>query len=250
MTSKRRFCLLLSLALVACVAPGAAGAAERAPKRAAAPKKTELSEAKARLELAVDDYKKSLAELIAPLDRAVEDRAAEVEKRKQLVEEGIVSRRELDAAELELAQARAKAAEAKKDLAEADHILQEALEYEKLALAPIPRRNAYIATNAMIRYHGTGWHISQIGGVQSFFAGRFGRAVPISAYGQTGLHSRLGFDHSNAVDVAVHPDTAEGQALIAYLRSAGIPFLAFRGAIPGKATGPHIHIGFPSHRLR
>ena len=31
---------------------------------------------------------------------------------------------------------------------------------------------------------------------------------------------------------------------------AGIPFLAFRGAVPGKATGPHIHIGFPSHRFR
>jgi hypothetical protein len=34
----------------------------------------------------------------------------------------------------------------------------------------------------------------------------------------------------------------EGRALIKFLRSEGIPFLAFRGPIPGVATGPHIHI--------
>jgi hypothetical protein len=37
--------------------------------------------------------------------------------------------------------------------------------------------------------------------------------------------------------------------LIAYLRGAGIPFLAFRTAIAGSSTGPHIHVGYPSHRL-
>jgi len=33
-----------------------------------------------------------------------------------------------------------------------------------------------------------------------------------------------------------------------FLQRNAIPFLAFRGAIPGTATGPHIHIGRPSHR--
>jgi hypothetical protein len=250
-TSKRRTSFVLGLALLACAAPGVSGATGRTAKTAnAAPKKTELSVAKEKLETAVDDYKKSLAELIAPLERLVEQQTAELEKVKKLVDEGIVSRREVEDAERKLAEARAKAAEAKKDLAEADQILTEALEYEQLARAPIPRRNAYIATNAMIRYHGTGWHISQIGSVQNLFTSRFGRALPISAYGQTSLHNRLGFNHANAVDVAVHPDSSEGQALIAYLRGSGIPFLAFRSAVPGKATGPHIHIGFPSSRLR
>jgi hypothetical protein len=32
------------------------------------------------------------------------------------------------------------------------------------------------------------------------------------------------------------------------LKTEKIPFLVFRHAIPGVATGPHIHIGFPSHR--
>jgi hypothetical protein len=34
-----------------------------------------------------------------------------------------------------------------------------------------------------------------------------------------------------------------------YLRTNGIPFLSFRSAIPGVATGAHIHIGYPSHRM-
>jgi hypothetical protein len=51
------------------------------------------------------------------------------------------------------------------------------------------------------------------------------------------------------MDVAVHPDSIEGKALIAHLRTSGIPFIAFRGAVAGSSTGPHIHIGKPSGRL-
>jgi hypothetical protein len=49
--------------------------------------------------------------------------------------------------------------------------------------------------------------------------------------------------------VALHPDSAEGRALMDYLRRRGIPFLAFRGARAGVATGAHIHVGEPSERL-
>jgi len=38
------------------------------------------------------------------------------------------------------------------------------------------------------------------------------------------------------------------RALLDFLQRNGIPYLAFRAAIPGTATGPHIHIGRPSHR--
>jgi hypothetical protein len=86
--------------------------------------------------------------------------------------------------------------------------------------------------------------------VRAFFATRFGRSAPISADGQTILHSRMGFDHSNAVDVAVSPDSAEGNALMSHLRAMGIPFIAFRRAVPGSATGAHIHVGIPSPRNR
>jgi hypothetical protein len=46
----------------------------------------------------------------------------------------------------------------------------------------------------------------------------------------------------------VHPDSAEGRALIAWLRSQGVSFLAFRGPVSGEATGAHVHIGEPSPR--
>jgi hypothetical protein len=62
------------------------------------------------------------------------------------------------------------------------------------------------------------------------------------------VHQRLGFDHRNALDVAVHPDSPQGRALMEHLRSQGIPFLAFRGARPGLATGAHLHVGEPSPR--
>ena len=63
------------------------------------------------------------------------------------------------------------------------------------------------------------------------------------------LHDRWGYDHHNAMDVGLSPDSAEGRALMEYLHAAGIPFMAFRFAIPGTATGPHIHVGRPSHRV-
>ncbi|MGH9825308.1 MAG: hypothetical protein ACREDR_18920, partial [Blastocatellia bacterium] len=53
----------------------------------------------------------------------------------------------------------------------------------------------------------------------------------------------------DAMDVAVQPDSPRGEALMEYLRKAGIPFIAFRHAVPGSATGAHIHIGKPSHRI-
>jgi len=86
--------------------------------------------------------------------------------------------------------------------------------------------------------------------VRGFFVSRFRHGAPISADGQTMLHSRMGFDHSNSVDVAVSPDSPEGQAFMNHLRGMGIPFIAFRRAVPGSATGAHIHVGIPSRRVR
>jgi len=65
----------------------------------------------------------------------------------------------------------------------------------------------------------------------------------------TYYHDKLGFDHRNAVDLAIHPDTAEGRAVMDWLRRAGLSFIAFRGAVSGAATGAHIHVGEPSQRL-
>jgi hypothetical protein len=86
------------------------------------------------------------------------------------------------------------------------------------------------------------------GDIKGIFTSKFGRTLPVSAFGQTRLHNRLGFDHRNSVDVALNPDSPEGRALLGKLRGFGFPFISFRRAIPGIATGPHIHVGKPSRR--
>jgi hypothetical protein len=110
---------------------------------------------------------------------------------------------------------------------------------------------AGLTTLPLLRFLGRGsWSVQYVSEVTTAFEKRFGRDLPISALGQSNTHNRLGWDHREAVDVAVHPGSMEGQWLMGYLRERDVPFLAFRGAVPGIATGPHLHIGLPSHRLR
>lgn len=88
-----------------------------------------------------------------------------------------------------------------------------------------------------------------IAAVNEAFYEAFGISLPVSADGYTALHESLGFDHTGRLDVAVHPDDPEGQFLIELLQTWSIPFIAFRSAVPGQSTGPHVHIGLRSERI-
>src|SRR6185503_14319096 len=92
------------------------------------------------------------------------------------------------------------------------------------------------------------WTLAEAHRVEKFFMTKFKRPLPLTAYGQSDLHTRWGLDHRNGMDVGLHPDSVEGRALIEFLRAESIPFLVFRGPVPGVATGPHIHIGNRSSR--
>ena len=92
------------------------------------------------------------------------------------------------------------------------------------------------------------WSLADSKKVEDFFFTKFGRPLPTSAFGQSDIHNRWGLDHRQGMDIGLHPDSQEGVALVNFLRSEKIPYLVFRGYIPGVATGPHIHIGRPSHR--
>jgi hypothetical protein len=81
------------------------------------------------------------------------------------------------------------------------------------------------------------------------FEKKFSEPFPISAKGMTAVHRALGLDHTGRVDVAVNPDSPEGIWLREYLDARAIPYYAFRVAMAGKATAPHIHIGPGSTRL-
>jgi hypothetical protein len=116
----------------------------------------------------------------------------------------------------------------------------EAAALGRLAALPPPPAGGERSTPGVLEYRGvTAWTLAQVESLERFF---------VSALGQTPLHDRLGFDHRNALDVAVHPDTPEGRALLDHLRAHGVPFLAFRGPVAGASTGAHVHVGAASPR--
>ena len=73
--------------------------------------------------------------------------------------------------------------------------------------------------------------------------------IPVSADGQTAVHTVLGFNHAGRIDIALNPDQSEGAWLLRYLQRNHIPYYAFRTAVAHKATGAHIHLGPGSTRL-
>jgi len=208
------------------------------------------SQSRANLLEASSVYRESLEKLLE-LQRQDETRATElVEKRKSLLDLGVIAKRELNESEQALAEAQNKTAGTQKQIAEIDQLVAEVNAAEELAKMPPAPQGVFRSSGVMIRYVGASrWALGDIGKVDAFFRLKFSKPLPVSALGQTETHNHLGFDHREAIDVAVHPDSAEGQELINYLASQGISFIAIRGAIAGSATGAHIHIGPPSKRI-
>ena len=222
---------------------------------------SELARLRARLLEATREVKASLARQLDLYEAEVKKADERVAKTAELYRAGLVSKRELEGDEARAEAARAKVASVEGQMKSADVQIAETLveaEAEEAAAKALAKAKsapraagATLATTAYIRYGGTrAWSLSEAGAVAQFFAQNFGRQLPVSSFGQSPVHDRWGFAHHNAMDVGVSPDSAEGRALMGYLRASGIPFTAFRFAIPGTATGPHIHVGRPSHRIR
>jgi hypothetical protein len=212
----------------------------------------------AQLQRATTEYKSKLEQLLVLYEADSKQAEARFTKLRELLAQGLITRPEVEAAEDTAAQMRVKVVEGQVQLKRADVLVAEALveaEAEdsiRKGRPSSPRRtvNALVQTTAYIRYGGARpWSVAEAAGIKQFFIRRFGRALPVGAFGQSLLHDRWGYDHRNAMDVGVSPDSTEGQALMEYLRANGVPFTAFHFAVPGKATGPHIHIGLPSHRI-
>ena len=240
-----RAAIVLAAALVTAplAAPAADSPAAGAPSAAAsrvAEVISALADYRAKLEALLPLYEQELA-------RAIEQR----EQWRELLGRGIISRREFESKEAAVAKAQQKLDDTRRSITDADHALVEATTARAVAaLAPLGR-GAYEQSATLIRYNGpTAWSLKAgAAKLEQFFLTRFGRLLPVSAYGQTSLHDRMGLDHRDALDVAVHPDSAEGRVLMEYLRQAGIPFIAAWGVVPGSTSGAHIHVGQPSPRI-
>jgi hypothetical protein len=187
---------------------------------------------------------------LAALEREQSRLRQEVIQRRQLHGEGQLSQELVAQAERELIEALRRTHAARHSVVEMDIAINEAVLGQKVDRMPFLPANNYRETNDVARFSGSfKWSLKEASRIERYFSQSFGRRLPVTAMGQSETHNRLRFDHRNSMDVALHPDSAEGKALIEHLRKNEIPFIAFRSASPGVSTGPHIHIGRPSGRL-
>jgi hypothetical protein len=241
--------LVVTLAIVTAAQVQAQARRSTAPE--AARGNTRLEKAAADVIAATQSYRAALEKVLAIHERELARRNELAELRQDLYERGVLSRREFEEGQRAQLEAQKSVEDTRRAMSDADRMMSEARTAESLArLAPLAR-GGYEETPGLVRYNGTAaWSLTgDLPRLQQFFLARFGRPLPISALGQTALHDRMGFDHRNALDVAVHPDSPEGRALMEHLRLAGIPFIAAWGAIPGSTSGAHIHVGQPSPRF-
>ena len=175
---------------------------------------------------------------------------AEVIKRRKLYQEGRISQDQVKEAEQAFVAALNRVHEMRHSVLETDIAITEAVLGEKVERMPALPVNGFSETKDVARFNGGfKWSLREAPRLERYFTQTFGRRLPVTALGQSETHNRLGFDHRDSMDVALHPDSAEGKALMDYLRGSGVPFIAFRGSVPGASTGPHIHVGRPSGRL-
>jgi hypothetical protein len=246
--------LIVAILFFVCL-PAAAQKKKSTTKAKPAPAKPvdELTRLREEFIKATKEYKGSLEKLLASYEKTVATAETRLTQSRELFAQGLISKNDVAAGERTLANANDKVTETRLRMNSADAQIADALveaDAEKsLAKSKPMAKGSLLQTAAYVRYNGgASWALSDAWKVQRFFLDTFKKPLPIAVFGQGAIHDRWRLDHHNAMDISLHPDGAEGQALLNFLRSNGIPFLAFRAAIPGTATGPHIHVGRPSHR--
>src|SRR5262249_19200793 len=122
---------------------------------------------------AAREYRISLANLL-PFREAAGGRDA-LAKGRQLVEEGLLARREIGAAEEALAAAEAALASTRTEIAEAERMVAEAEAAAVLASLPPARPGVLTVTPTLLRFHGPrAWSLASL---ERFFTDRFHRAL-------------------------------------------------------------------------
>ena len=184
-------------------------------------------------------------DMLAAAQRRFDRQAAAVNERQKLLDMGVISRAEMEGvrAELEirrhvldLAHDRVRL-EAQREMIGEEQMLERAMD-------------SGTSHKAMLKFDGDGhFDTEDLAVISSEFEQQFHYPLPITARGQTSLHQSLGFDHRGKVDVGLNPETPEGIWLRHFLEDHQVPYIAFRAAVPGSATAPHIHLGTGSTRF-
>ena len=182
------------------------------------------------------------SEMLAAASRRVDREQTLLETRQKLLDMGIISQSEMSTVRNELNSRRLVLDLARNRLKLLDELKQMAALEQPVHIATLQ--------NSMIRYDGSApFTLSDLPKIQLAFKAQFREDLPVSAIGETAVHESMGLDHRNKVDVALNPERPEGLWLRHYLEKHHFPYLAFRNALAGAATGAHIHIGTGSTRL-
>jgi len=195
--------------------------------------------------LAVEDLnERQAANMVAAAERRLARTQEKVDHGRMLVQQGVAEPYLFADVETELAnrkqaldQARARAA-----------LVMQIVEIARAETLP----DSPPSIDLKFREHFEGERLLETKDVREItlaFEKQFHEPFPVSARGSTAVHRAMGFDHTGRIDVAIAPDSAEGVWLRKFLEARSIPYYAFRVAIPGKATAPHIHIGPGSTRI-
>jgi len=187
-------------------------------------------------------------EMLSAARRLIDRQERELRKAERLVRIGALPENRLQPYREELKRRRRTLHLAEQRAGLFRELLEAARREQELdrAMREAPEQAAAIAE----RFEGSGVLLaSQLQIIELEFERKFGHALPVSARGETAVHRALGFDHRGRVDVALHPDSEEGSWLRNLLEEMKVPYFAFRGALAGRSTGVHIHIGPPSLRL-
>jgi|tagenome__1003787_1003787.scaffolds.fasta_scaffold20973177_3 hypothetical protein len=186
-------------------------------------------------------------QMLAAAQRRVDRARAAFDDRQRLLASGAIARIDVESASRELDDRQRVLGFAKDRVRLLGELATMAENERQLARSA----DASSLRTSVIRSNGNGsFSLGDLTAIQAQFENRFHRPLPVSALGQTLTHQSLGLDHRNRVDVALSPSQTEGIWLLNLLDRLHVPYLAFRTAVAGAATAPHIHIGLGSTRLQ
>lgn len=190
-------------------------------------------------------------QMVVVAQRMLQRRQRNLVEMQELVSAGVIARSEAETSTADLDRARQELDWAQSRAQLVQQMAENARIQKGIASLEIQAQShPDWAGQVYTHYEGSGvFTTGELQQLESDYASKFSRPLPISAEGETALHRSLGFDHRGRVDVAVTPDQPEGLWLMRYLESKRIPYFAFRAAVPHKATGAHIHVGPESTKL-
>ncbi len=204
------FSVTLTVLTLACVpnaqgqspraaAPQAGGATPTEPARPS----NKLDKAAASSAQAMAKYRASLEPVQAMYERELERQAELAEIRQELYERGALSATDVQQGRRALAKAQKDVDDIRRQRIEVDRMMVEMRMIEAGKQRPLGR-GGYEETPGLVRFNGTAnWSLGEdTPKLQRFFQARFGRPLPISAFGQSSLHDQMGFDHRR---VGRHP---------------------------------------------